>query len=65
MPSPRRADEAGAIYHALNRGNARLPIFHKDEDFVALGIAVALAPSDRTRSKASVTLAHPPFAQLG
>jgi putative transposase len=35
MPRPRRADEAGAIYHALNRGNARLPIFHKDEDFAA------------------------------
>jgi len=35
MPRPPRADEAGAIYHALNRGNAREPIFHKAEDFVA------------------------------
>ena len=35
MPRPKRADEAGAIYHALNRGNARTPIFHKDGDFLA------------------------------
>ena len=25
-----RSDEAGVIYHALNRGNARNPIFFKD-----------------------------------
>lgn len=35
MPRPPRADEAGAIYHALNRGNSRAPIFHKDADFEA------------------------------
>ena len=35
MPRPPRADEAGAIYHVLNRGNARQTIFHKDEDFAA------------------------------
>lgn len=35
MPRPRRADEAGALYHALNRGNARRTIFHKDEDYAA------------------------------
>lgn len=35
MPRPPRADEAGAIYHALNRGNARHTIFHTEEDFVA------------------------------
>ena len=29
MPSrPNRADEAGSIYHALNRGNARQTIIH-------------------------------------
>ena len=28
-------DETGAVYHALNRGNARQPVFHKDEDFAA------------------------------
>ena len=33
MPRPKRADEAGGIYHALNRGNAR--IFHKPEDYDA------------------------------
>jgi len=32
MPRPKRADETGAIYHALNRGNARGTIFHKDGD---------------------------------
>ena len=25
-----RSDEAGVIYHALNRGNARNPIFFQD-----------------------------------
>ena len=35
MPRPPRADESGAIYHALNRGNARQTIFHKAEDFAA------------------------------
>jgi hypothetical protein len=35
MPRQKRADEAGSIYHALNRGNARQTIFHKDEDYEA------------------------------
>lgn len=35
MPRPPRADEAGAIYHALNRGNARQRVFKKDEDYLA------------------------------
>ena len=32
MPRQKRADEGGCIYHALNRGNGRQTIFHKDED---------------------------------
>jgi len=35
MPRPKRADEAGGLYHALNRGNARSQIFHKPEDYDA------------------------------
>jgi putative transposase len=35
MPRPPRADEAGGLYHALNRGNLRADIFRKDADFVA------------------------------
>jgi len=35
MPRQKRADEAGSIYHAQNRGNARQTIFHKDEDYQA------------------------------
>jgi putative transposase len=35
VPRPNRADEAGSIYHALNRGNARQTIFHKPEDYEA------------------------------
>ena len=35
MPRPPRADEAGGLYHALNRGNLRVTIFHKDADFEA------------------------------
>lgn len=41
MPRPPRADEAGAIYHALNRGNARQQIFHKDKDYEAFERVVA------------------------
>ena len=35
MPRQKRADEGGVIYHALNRGNARQQIFHKDADYEA------------------------------
>ena len=35
MPRPPRADVAGEIYHALNRGNAKQPIFLKDADYEA------------------------------
>ncbi|TWU16390.1 transposase [Allorhodopirellula heiligendammensis] len=35
MPRPPRADEANGLYHALNRGNLRNDIFHKDADFAA------------------------------
>lgn len=35
MPRPPRADVAGEIYHALNRGNGRATIFHKDADYEA------------------------------
>ena len=35
MPRSPRADAAGRLYHALNRGNLRSTIFHKDADFAA------------------------------
>ncbi len=35
MPRHKRADEAGSIYHALNRGNARQTVFHQVEDYQA------------------------------
>ncbi len=38
-----RADEGGGIYHALNRGNARHPIFFKDADYEAFERIVAEA----------------------
>lgn len=41
MPRPPRADEAGAIYHALNRGNARNPIFFKSADYHAFERLIA------------------------
>lgn len=43
MPRPPRADEAGAIYHALNRGNARQTIFFKDADYEAFERLIAEA----------------------
>ncbi|MBI1324326.1 hypothetical protein GC170_14240 [bacterium] len=35
MPRPPRADVACGIYHVLNRGNGRMTIFRKDEDYEA------------------------------
>jgi len=35
MPRQKRADEAGVIYHAINRGNLRAELFHKPEDYFA------------------------------
>lgn len=35
MPRQKRADEAGVIYHAINRGNARQKIFLKQENYDA------------------------------
>ena len=37
MGRPKRADEAGGVYHALNRGNARATIFQKPEDYHTVG----------------------------
>ena len=36
-----RADEAGGIYHALNRGNAKHAIFFKDADYEAFERIIA------------------------
>ena len=38
-----RADASGGIYHALNRGNAKNPIFFKDADYEAFERIVAEA----------------------
>ncbi|MCO6454261.1 MAG: transposase [Pirellulaceae bacterium] len=35
MPRQRRADEAGATYHAWNCGNGRQTLFHKPDDYEA------------------------------
>ncbi|MBL8816987.1 MAG: transposase [Planctomyces sp.] len=35
MGRPRRSAPGGWIYHVLNRANAKMPIFTKDEDFAA------------------------------
>ncbi len=35
MPRQKRVDVAGVTYHAINRSNARLTIFHESEDYDA------------------------------
>ena len=42
---PRRARQAvgGLVYHVLNRGNLRAPIFHKDGDYEAFERIMELA----------------------
>ena len=58
MPRAPRADEAGAIYHALNRGNARQRVFFKDADFEAFERIIAEALE-------KFPVASPAFATLG
>ena len=41
MPRPLRPVEEGLIYHVINRGNNRQPVFRKKADFVAFVQAVA------------------------
>lgn len=33
MPRPPRPQGEGLIYHSLNRGNNRQPVFEEEEDF--------------------------------
>src|SRR3990172_1302017 len=50
MPRSARAIEAGLVYHVLNRGNGRMCLFHKDDDFAAfekvIGQGLARCPVD-------------------
>jgi len=50
MPRNERLIEAGVVYHVLNRGNGRMQLFHKREDFDAfegvLGEALERYPVD-------------------
>ena len=41
MPRTARAIESGGIYHVLNRGNARVDLFHKPADFDAFEAILA------------------------
>ena len=41
MPRALRSDQAGVIYHALNRGNARNDIFFKNADYEAFERVIA------------------------
>jgi hypothetical protein len=55
MPRPLRIEYEGAIYHVMNRGNRREPIFHDDKDR-ELFLAPLLAFAQVT--------AHPPAQEL-
>jgi hypothetical protein len=55
MPRPSRADEAGGLDHAPNRGNMRAEILHN---------SLALASIARTRAEAAFTMAHTAIAEL-
>jgi putative transposase len=41
MPRPLRPVDDGLVYHVINRGNNRQPVFHDEGDFVAFLDAVA------------------------
>lgn len=40
MPRTARASVGGICYHVLNRGNARRPVFRKDQDFAAFAALI-------------------------
>lgn len=50
MGRPLRAAEAGYVYHVLNRANARMTIFEKDEDYEAFERVLAEAV-ERTKTR--------------
>lgn len=41
MPRPLRPIDEGLIYHVINRGNNRQPVFHKQADFEAFLVTLA------------------------
>lgn len=43
MGRPKRAADGGLVYHVLNRGNARMPIFEKEGDYQAFERVLAEA----------------------
>jgi putative transposase len=50
MGRPKRAADGGLIYHVLNRGNARMTIFEKPEDFAAFeGVLEEAVERTKTR----------------
>ena len=49
MGRPKRSAPGGWVYHVLNRANARMQIFTKDEDFIAFETVLQEAVA-RTRS---------------
>ncbi len=52
MPRIARAIQAGMIYHVLNRGNGRMRLFYKAEDYDPFerGAVSAGEPTARTTS---------------
>ena len=50
MGRPLRAAEAGYVYHVLNRANARMTIFEKDQDYEAFERVLAEAV-ERTKTR--------------
>jgi putative transposase len=42
MPRPLRPIADGLVYHVINRGNNRQPVFHGEDDYAAFLQAVAI-----------------------
>ena len=59
MPGTARAGLGGVCYHVLNRGNARMRVFHRPDDFgspewavraaAQMGLEASLRPRGRPR----------------
>lgn len=50
MPRTARASAGNVCYHVLNRGNARMTVFHKDEDYAAF-LRLLGEANDRVRMR--------------
>ena len=56
MPRIPRGQQAGFVYHVINRGNGRATIFHKPQDYFGLRLFQTFQKSALSLSKGSIAI---------